>query len=281
MQFILIAALFSVSVSIALKLYRQYGLNILHLLTLNYITASVLCFLCFKPTFNIVQLEHSWWLIGALAVLLPSIFWCLDRSLYHAGLIKTEIAQRLSVALTILVSTFIYQEQFSSLKIFGIVLGVVAVLIMLIGQGGSKSGQSLATWVSILSVWIGYAVIDLLFKYTSGLGLQFAMSLNAIFICSAILCLITSLFQSQALTLKTLLAGVILGALNFANIAFYLHAHRQLSDSPALVFASMNIMVVCFGILAAVLIFKEQLNKNRAFGGMLAIVAVLILMQSM
>ncbi|MCJ8145886.1 DMT family transporter [Acinetobacter sp. A3.8] len=281
MQFILIAALFSVSVSIALKLYRQYGMNIIHLLTVNYITASVQCFLWFKPTFNIAQLEHSWWLIGALAVILPSIFWCLDRALHHAGLIKTEIAQRLSVVLTILVSTLIYHEQFSLLKIFGIVLGVVAVLIMLIGQGSAKSSQSVAAWLSILSVWVGYAVIDLLFKYTSGLGLQFAMSLNAIFICSAILCLFASLFQSQALTLKTLIAGVILGALNFANIAFYLYAHRQLSDSPALVFASMNIMVVCLGILAAVLIFKEQLNQSRAVGGMLAIVAVLILMQSM
>ena len=281
MQFILIAALFSVSVSIALKLYRQYGFNIVHLLTLNYITASVLCFLWFKPTFNVVQLKHSWWLIGALAVILPSIFWCLDRALHHAGLIKTEIAQRLSVVLTILVSTLIYHEQFSLLKIFGIVLGVVAVLIMLIGQGSAKSSQSVAAWLSILSVWIGYAVIDLLFKYTSGLGLQFAMSLNAIFMCSAILCLFASLFQAQALTIKTLLAGVILGALNFANIAFYLYAHRQLSDSPALVFASMNIMVVCLGILAAVLIFKEQLNQSRAVGGMLAIVAVLILMQSM
>ncbi len=281
MQFILIAALFSVSVSIALKLYRQYGMNIIHLLTVNYITASVQCFLWFKPTFNIAQLEHSWWLIGTLAVILPSIFWCLDRALHHAGLIKTEIAQRLSVVLTILVSTLIYQEQFSSLKIFGIVLGVAAVLIMLIGQGSAKSSQSVAAWLSILSVWIGYAVIDLLFKYTSGLGLQFAMSLNAIFICSAILCLFASLFQSQVLTLKTLIAGMILGALNFANIAFYLYAHRQLSDSPALVFASMNIMVVCLGILAAVLIFKEQLNQSRAVGGMLAIVAVLILMQSM
>lgn len=281
MQFILIAALFSVSVSIALKLYRQYGFNIVHLLTLNYITASVLCFLWFKPTFNVVQLKHSWWLIGALAVILPSIFWCLDRALHHAGLIKTEIAQRLSVVLTILVSTLIYHEQFSLLKIFGIVLGVVAVLIMLIGQGSAKSSQSVAAWLSILSVWIGYAVIDLLFKYTSGLGLQFAMSLNAIFMCSAILCLFASLFQAQALTINTLLAGVILGALNFANIAFYLYAHRQLSDSPALVFASMNIMVVCLGILAAVLIFKEQLNQSRVVGGMLAIVAVLILMQSM
>ena len=281
MQFILIAALFSVSVSIALKFYRQYGFNIVHLLTLNYITASVLCFLWFKPTFNVVQLKHSWWLIGALAVILPSIFWCLDHALHHAGLIKTEIAQRLSVVLTILVSTLIYQEQFSSLKIFGIILGVAAVLIMLIGQGSAKSSQSVAAWLSILSVWIGYAVIDLLFKYTSGLGLQFAMSLNAIFMCSAILCLFASLFQAQALTINTLLAGVILGALNFANIAFYLYAHRQLSDSPALVFASMNIMVVCLGILAAVLIFKEQLNQSRAVGGMLAIVAVLILMQSM
>ena len=75
--------------------------------------------------------------------------------------------------------------------------------------------------------------------------------------------------------------GLGLGILNFANIALYVSAHRLFKDSPAVVFASMNILVVVLGIIAAVLVFKEKLNLNKAVGGVLAISAVYCLMQSM
>ncbi|GAA5005328.1 EamA family transporter [Acinetobacter puyangensis] len=281
MLLLIIAALFSVSVSVTLKIYKTYKLSILQILAFNYVSASLLAFIYLKPDFSHFNLHTPWWLIVLLGILLPSIFWCLDRALQHAGLIKTEIAQRISVVLTILISAMIYQEQFSVLKIAGIVLGILAVVLMLMGKSGSQAKIQSGAWQYILAVWIGYAIIDLLFKYTSNLGLQFGSTLTAIFCCAALVMFAVNLFKSVQWHSASIFAGLGLGVLNFTNIYFYLQAHQQLKDSPAIVFAGMNILVVLFGIVAAILIFKEKMTTGKILGGLCAILAVYCLMQSM
>src|SRR5690606_6634230 len=53
-------------------------------------------------------------------------------------------------------------------------------------------------------------------------------------------------------------AGLGLGLLNFGNIVFYVRAHQALPESPATVFATMNIGVVVLGTLVGVLAFRER-----------------------
>lgn len=283
MLFIFIAALFSVAVSVLLKIYKNKQLDIFQILAFNYVTASGLAYLWFKPEFSVLSWSTPWWLIGLLAILLPLVFWFLHQSLTHAGLIKTEIAQRISVVLTILISALIYQEHFTTLKFIGIALGFLAVICMLLGKSTRQEHQisSHLMWRSLLAVWVGYAVIDLLFKYLSTQGMQFSVSLTLIFILAAILMLAVNVLKKAQWHQHSIIAGVVLGILNFSNIAFYLYAHKLLKDSPAIVFASMNILVVVFGVIAAIVIFKEKLNSSKIVGGILAIVAVYCLMQSM
>ena len=70
------------------------------------------------------------------------------------------------------------------------------------------------------------------------------------------------------------MAGLSLGVLNFANIALYVKAHMLLKDSPAVVFAGMNILVVVFGVIAGVLIFKEKVTIGILLGLVLAVAGV-------
>ncbi len=48
-----------------------------------------------------------------------------------------------------------------------------------------------------MSVWFGYAAVDVLLKYTSSLGLQFTLTLNLIFITAFILSIVYLLFQKS------------------------------------------------------------------------------------
>ena len=44
----------------------------------NYASASLLCYLWFKPDIQHISIQHTpWWLIAALGVILPSIFYAL------------------------------------------------------------------------------------------------------------------------------------------------------------------------------------------------------------
>ena len=282
MELILAAACCSVIVSILLKLAKAQGFDALHMIVWNYASASVLCFLWFKPDLQHISIINTpWWLIIALGILLPSVFLCLAKSLQYAGIVKTEIAQRLSVVLSLLAAFFIFHEQFNTLKIIGIVLGVLAVLSLLFSHQQDKTGQSSTkqAMLYLALVWFGYALIDVLLKYTTGLGLQFAVALNLMFICAFILSLayIVMTTKTTAGNRKNILAGMGLGLLNFANIALYVKAHMLLKDTPAIVFAGMNILVVVLGAFSGLIIFKEKLTPTTALGLTLGLASVICL----
>ena len=281
MELILAAACCSVIVSILLKLAKAQGFDALQMIVWNYASASVLCFLWFKPDLQHVSIINTpWWLIIALGVLLPSVFLCLAKSLQYAGIVKTEIAQRLSVVLSLLAAFFIFQEQFNTLKIIGIVLGVFAVLSLLFSHQQDKTGQSSTkqAMLYLALVWFGYALIDVLLKYTTGLGLQFAVALNLMFICAFILSLAHIAMTTKTVgNRKNILAGMGLGLLNFANIALYVKAHMLLKDTPAIVFAGMNILVVVLGAFSGLIIFKEKLTPTTVLGLTLGLASVICL----
>jgi drug/metabolite transporter (DMT)-like permease len=281
MELILAAACCSVIVSILLKFAKAQGFDALQMIVWNYASASVLCFLWFKPDLQHVSIINTpWWLIIALGVLLPSVFLCLAKSLQYAGIVKTEIAQRLSVVLSLLAAFFIFQEQFNTLKIIGIVLGVFAVLSLLFSHQHDKTGQSSTkqAMLYLALVWFGYALIDVLLKYTTGLGLQFAVALNLMFICAFILSLAYIAMTTKTVgNRKNILAGMGLGLLNFANIALYVKAHMLLKDTPAIVFAGMNILVVVLGAFSGLIIFKEKLTLTTALGLTLGLASVICL----
>ncbi len=231
-----------------------------------------------------ISIQHTpWWLIISLGVLLPSVFLALAKSLDSAGILKTEIAQRLSVVLSLAAAYFIFQENFSQLKIVGIALGIIAVLCILYSH--RAAGQSAKAQQGIIylgCVWLGYALIDVLLKYTTGLGLQFAVALNLMFVCAFILAMTYILIRDKSMgSMQNISAGLILGALNFANIALYVKAHMLLKDSPAVVFAGMNILVVLFGVISGVLFFKEKLKSTTTIGLGLALLSVLCLAYAM
>lgn len=279
MELIFSAALCSVLVSILLKVCKGKGFDALQMIAWNYAAASILCFFWFKP--DLVHLSISktpWWLIATLGIILPSVFLLLVKSLETAGIIKTEFAQRLSIVLSLCAAYFLFQEQFSHLKMIGIVAGLIAVISIVFSRsnGGSNTKNSKAGFY-LLGVWAGYALVDVLLKYTTSLGLQFAVSLNLMFIFSFILSIGYLCIRQTKWTKNNALAGLSLGVLNFANIALYVKAHMLLKNSPAVVFAGMNILVVLFGVIAGLLVFKEKLNVISAMGMLLGLAGVICL----
>lgn len=284
MEMIVAAACCSVLVSIVLKYLKAKGFDVFQMIAWNYLSASILCFYWFNTDITHISFKHTpWWLILILAILLPSIFLCLAKSLQFAGILKTEIAQRLAVILSLLAAYFIFGEQFSQIKLLGVGLGIIAILAIIIGQATEKAskGLNLKSALFLFSVWAGYAAIDVLLKYSSSLGLQSAVTLNLAFIGAFILSIAYIAITQPNWQPKNIFTGLVLGVLNFANIALYVKAHMLFKDTPAIVFAGMNILVVVLGVLSGVIFFKERLQAYTWIGLVSGIVAVLCLAKAM
>lgn len=277
MVLIFCAACCSVLVSILLKNLKNKGFNPLQMIAWNYFSASALCYLWFQPNFSQLDVQNiPWWLILILGILLPSIFLCLAKALQFSGIVKTEIAQRLSVLLSLLAAYFIFEENFDLIKLTGLFFGLSAIIFILMAKNQQNNQQQGLFF--LVSIWFGYALVDILLKYMSSLGIQFPMTLNLMFLCSLLCSMTYILFKFKNLgSQKNIVAGLFLGVLNFANIVFYLKAHLYFKDAPAIVFAGMNIFVVLLGLFSGIFIFKEKLDFKTGFGLSLGILSILTL----
>lgn len=283
MGFIVLAALCSVLVSILIKGLKSKGFEPLQMIVWNYVSASLLCFLWFQPDIAHLSVQNTpWWLIVLLGVALPSVFLLLAKSLQYAGIVKTELAQRLSVVLSLLAAFFIFQEHFNAFKLLGIIFGLFAVGFIVFSKTQQNQSVHQKTLISLAGVWSGYALIDILLKYTSSLGLKLPMTLNLVFIAAFVFSFIyTYIFNKETVHFKNIFAGLVLGGLNFANIALYVQAHILLKNSPAIVFVGMNLLVVIFGILSGLLLFKEKAEAKVVIGLVLGMIGIICLAQAM
>jgi len=280
MIYIILSICCSVTVAILLKLAKRYQISIIQAVTVNYLAALSLCFLFFKPDVKLVTNSAPWPIYVALAVLLPSIFLFLAASVKNLGIVKTDIAQRLSLFIPILAAYFIFKEDFNDYKIIGLAIGFVAIILTFLRKSDHKEGKGNLLYP--IMVFVGFGVIDVLFKqialykelpYTTSLFTVFCLS----FVVSLLIVIIMVISGKIKLQLVNVVCGLILGFFNFGNILFYMKAHKALAENPSTVFAAMNLGVIIVGTLIGIIAFKEKLSKLNYAGIVLAIAAVIFI----
>ncbi|MEB2185615.1 EamA/RhaT family transporter [Xanthomonas campestris pv. campestris] len=288
MHFLLFAVVCSVLVSVLLKLAPRRQIDVFQAITWNYATASVLAVAILKPSFASLTAAHTPWLaLLGLAVALPGIFLVLARSVRVAGIVRTDVAQRLSLLLSLAAAFTVFGERAGGWKLAGLGVGLLAIVAIVQRPragaavvGGSVDAPAARTWPWLLGVWAGFAVIDILLK---SLALSGTPSLTALTVCFALafvllLCVqCVRLRRGNRLQLRNLAAGVLLGVLNFGNILFYVRAHQTLPHSPATVFASMNIGVVALGALVGIVVFGERTTRWNRLGLAMAVLAIALI----
>jgi len=282
MPILLTSILCSVAVSVLLKLARSRQIDTAQAIAMNYPVAALLCWWLLNPQpATLLTPSPAWWILGALGVLLPGVFLIMAGAVRHAGIVRSDAAQRLSLLIPLLAAFLLFGEAADGMKLAGIVVALAALGCLLKRRmAGADDAQAASPWTAtlLLGVWVGYGVIDVLFKQMAKTGAAFAGILFTTFVLAALLIFAWLLLRRTAWTLRSLLAGVALGLLNFGNIYFYIRAHQTFPDNPTLVFSAMNIGVISLGTLVGAGVFREKLSWVNALGIALAIAAIVILL---
>lgn len=279
--FVATAALFSVLVSVQLKLMPRHGIDVGQAIGWNYLAAGALCALLLDPPLDALRSPDApWAALLLLAFVLPSLFLVLAVAVRRAGIVRTDAAQRLSLLLSLLAAFTLLGESAGVQKLAGLALGLVAVAAI-VARPDPAAPRREGALPALLTVWAGFALVDVALKLIARAGTPFAASLLAAFTLAFIGMLAVQLLRhvrgSTRLRWKNLVAGLVLGALNFGNIVCYVRAHQALPDSPAVVFASMNIGVVALGTLVGVVAFGEKTSRWNRLGLVLAILAIALI----
>ena len=279
---LIIAVLCSVAVSVLLKVARKRHIEIQQAIAFNYIVALSLSWFLLKPDFKgleftdfIAQSENTP-IFLALGILLPSVFIIMSKAVEFAGIVRSDAAQRLSLFLPILAAFLIFHETLSQSKVVGIVLAFVG-LFCLLSKPNEQSAVDFRGVLGLVGVWFGYGIIDILFKQVAKSGGAFPTTLFIAFSLAACIMFIYLLFKRTQWNVASFIGGIILGVLNFFNILFYIKAHQSFGSNPTLVFAGMNIGVICLGTITGALIFKEKISKVNWLGIAFSLCAIFCL----
>ncbi|MFD1805707.1 EamA/RhaT family transporter [Pasteurella oralis] len=281
MHNLIIAVLCSVAVSVLLKVARKQNIVIQQAIAFNYIVALGLSYSLLKPDFKglgftefVVQSENAP-VFFALGILLPTVFIIMSKAVEFAGIVRSDAAQRLSLFLPIVAAFFIFGEQLSQARLLGIILAFIALFCLLNKPTDTES--NLRGMIGLILVWFGYGIIDILFKQVAKSGGAFPATLFISFVLAACVMFGYLLIKREVFTVPSFIGGIILGGLNFMNILFYIKAHQSFSDNPTLVFAGMNIGVICLGTITGALVFKEKISKINGVGIVIGISAIFCL----
>ena len=287
MFYLALSVVCSVIVSILLKLARRYDVELLPAVAWNYVAAACLTLLFFRPDMGSVKIVNTPWpFYLALAVLLPGIFVAVGQAVRYAGIVRTDVAQRMSLLISLTAAFVLFREAMSAQKGFGIALGFVAIFCCIGWQKKSETSEDRFSWLYLLLVFIGYGLIDICLKQISqAKTVNFAQSLLIMFLAAGSVAWLAwgreLIAKRSQFNLRNSGGGLLLGAFNFGNILFYVRGHQALPENPALVFLSMNIGVIVLGTLVGVALFREKLSKINMLGIALAMVAVYILFRDL
>lgn len=272
----------SVAVSVLLKVARAQRIEVIQAIAVNYVVATALCLLLFRPTpTSLLTPDTPWWVLITLGLMLPTIFLAMASAVRYAGIVLSDAAQRLSLFIPLIASFLLFGEVLSFGKASGMALALIALILLLMRRHDAHSDSESSSGKAVfylLCVWMGYGVIDILFKQLARSGAAFANSLLVTFVLAGIIIFTWLFARGTHWHARSLKAGVLLGLLNFGNIYFYVSAHQQFPDNPTLVFSAMNIGVISVGTLVGAGFFKERLSLFNIVGIIMAITSIVLLM---
>ena len=281
MHFILLSLACSVLVSVLLKLAPRRGLDVAQMVTWNYLATSLLAAWILRPSLEALRQPGAPWPeLLVLACVLPTLFLVLAAAVRHTGIVRTDVAQRLSLLLSLLAAFVLFGEQAGAQKLLGLALGLCAV-VGILARPDPHAAPGRNGWLLLLTVWVGFAVVDVMLKRLAMAGTPSAAALLVAFALAFAGMLAWQGWrwwrQGMRPGLRHIGAGLLLGLVNFGNIVFYIRAHQALPDSPAVVFATMNIGVVVVGTAVGVLAFGEKTSRLNRIAIVLAVVAIALI----
>ncbi len=285
MIYLLLSILSSSVIFITFKVTERFKTNLIKLITVNYLVAAILGFSFNRHPISILNALTSEWLPYAVLIGLSFIvmFFLIGYSTRLSGVAVTTIAGKLSMVIPILYSILYFSEKTTVLKISGLIMATIAVLLT--SYRPVDKAKNLKLILLPLAIFLGSGITDSIVKYAQSYHVSNSMSLlfpAVVFLTALILGLIFILIKpksiSKNISIAELIGGSILGIANFGSLYFFILALNNSKLDSSIVFGLNNICIVLFSILIGFVLFKEKFSRVNFAGVLMAVIAILILM---
>ncbi len=282
MENIILAVFFSSCIIVTFRLFTRLRIDNLQAITVNYFAAAILSFLAHGQEFAFTQLVYRSWFPWAVAngFLFIVVFLVFAHSAQKAGVAITAVASKMSVIIPVTIGLMIYGDSINTFKIAGILSAFPAFFLIFYKR--KKLEGDTKYWFLPLILFLGTGANDSVMKHARMyfVGDEYLLFLGTIFFLALVIGLIV-IFSGLAtrvpksLTLKNIIAGLILGYFNYSSTMYFLRSIAVFESS--VFFPIFNVSIVSMGALIGWLVFRENLNLKNWLGILLAIVTILLI----
>jgi drug/metabolite transporter (DMT)-like permease len=276
MLYLILTILTSAGILMLFRVFVKYDIHILQSIVVNYITASMLGFAIQWNSFTVSEVVNQNWLpyamvIGCIFIMTFQIF---AYSSQTAGVAITAISSKISVVIPVFIGAFLYaNESLSLMKVLGLVFAIISFLLVFSNNANMKINPRFIFLPIILFLANGLNDSMMTFAQRKFAGFNTMLFVSCIFFFSLVIgviwLVVNYLVLKQKLQLKNILAGILLGILNFLSTYYFFKGVETIES--AIFFPVLNTGIVSLSALIGYFVFKEQLNKINWLGIVIAL----------
>jgi drug/metabolite transporter (DMT)-like permease len=278
MSFLFFALFFSTCIFFTFKYFDKFGINILPAITLNYLVAALFGFFsCIKST-SINMMIHQTWVLMAVFTGIAFIltFFVFALSTQKVGVALTVVSGKMSIIISVAVGILLLSEPLNYLKILGIAVALLAFFLTNMGRSKAQIDKKYL-FLPVL-IFLSTGANDSLMKLS---GVFYANRneieyLTVTFFISFLIGFLFLIFQvskkASKISRKDLLAGLLLGILNWFSTYFFI---KGLFVVPISMFVPIfNSALVFIAGVSGFFFFGEKLSVINRIGILLAVIAI-------
>jgi len=267
---------------IVFKLLDKYGVDNLQAISVNYITAGCLSIFLTRRPYSIPEIVNADWFYYAVGVgiMFILVFNLLAKASQKIGMAIPTVANKMSLVIPIIVAIFLFNDSFSALKLFGILLALAGVYF--VSTVGSKLSFDKKYLGLILIIFFGQGLADVLFAIAEkwfvsadDLGIFFCVIFSSAGLLGLCMLIPKLIKGSSKFQFKNIFWGIGLGIPNFLTLLFFFRSLDSGELESSQVYPIYNIGVVVLSALIGFLLFKEKLSTSNWFGVLLSVGAIL------
>ena len=285
MIYLLLAIAASTSILITFKIFEKYGIDNFTAITVNYIIGAMFGYNYIHWNISAVSvLNASWFIMSAITGIVLIIgFVAFSLSAQKAGIAITAISSRMAVVISVLSGIFLFNDTAHLSKITGIGLAIAAFYFTLSKKNIDK--PELKVFLLPFTVFIFMGMNDMALKVTQFYFIEpghdaeqtayAATSFLWGFTIGIPVLIYRAIRLKQKITLKSALAGVFLGLINWYSI-FYLLKGLEVMEISVFI-PLLNISVVSLSAVIGYFIFNEKLTLKNWLGILTAIAAIILI----
>ena len=271
-----LSILFTVVLFLFFKEFDRRRINTLQAITFNYLSAGLLSLYLGHKGYNYETVFISDWILPTfmLGIFFIVMFNIMALTTQRLGVTIGSLASKMSLIIPVLAALLFQGDQWTFLKITGIVTALLSVYLTV-----KKDKQHSGPIYLAIILFVGAGLLDTVLSHIQFLYLDSPQSKDyfttTVFLVAFATGGLLLLFKKQVLSLRNILAGILLGLPNYFSIFFVLRSLESMQSS--LVFPILNIGVVVLSALIGWAYYKEQLSKLNLLGVLLAITSICIL----